>query len=78
MGEPARKALIVDLSDPSHRARSVGVYYTIRNLLVVPAGAFGGWLFTRDPALPLEIAGIVATIGAAVYVATTQSPDTPS
>ena len=69
MGEPARKAMIVDLSDPAHRARSVGVYYTIRNLLVVPAGAFGGWLYTRDPGLPLEVAGGVALAGVVVYVA---------
>ena len=72
MGEPARKAMIVDLADPAHRGRSVGVYYGIRNLLVVPAGAFGGWLYIGDPALPLEIAGIVATVGAVVYVATTR------
>ena len=68
MGEPARKAMIVDLSDPAHRARSVGVYYAIRNLLVVPAGALGGWLYTRDPGLPLQVAGVVATIGTVVYL----------
>lgn len=78
MGEPARKAMIVDLSDPAHRARSVGVYYTIRNLLVVPAGLLGGWLWTIDSRLPLEVAGAVAAIGAVVYLATTRSPDTPS
>src|SRR5262249_15027255 len=74
MGEPARKAMIVDLSDPAHRARSVGVYYTIRNLLVVPAGAFGGWLYTRDPGLPLVIAGAVGAGGAAVFLAPPPPP----
>jgi len=69
--------MIVDLSDPSHRARSVGVYYTIRNLLVVPAGAFGGWLFVHDPSLPLEIAGIVGAIGVIVYLATTIEVKSP-
>ncbi len=68
MGEPARKSLIVDLSDPAHRGRSVGVYYTIRNLLVVPAGIVGGLLWQRSPALPLEAAFVVAAIGATAYL----------
>ncbi|HEX4823776.1 MAG TPA: MFS transporter [Candidatus Polarisedimenticolaceae bacterium] len=78
MGEPARKAMIVDLSDPAHRARSVGVYYTIRNLLVVPAGAFGGWLYTREPGLPLMVAGAVGAIGVIVYLATTRRAEVKS
>jgi MFS family permease len=68
MGEPARKSLIVDLSDAAHRGRSVGVYYTIRNLLVVPAGVVGGLLWQRAPALPLETASVVAAVGAVGYL----------
>lgn len=67
MGEPARKAFIVDLAQPSQRARVVGVYYTIRNLLIVPAGAVGGLLWTRSPRLPLQVAGIVGMLGLAVF-----------
>ncbi len=67
MGEPARKAFIVDLADPAQRARVVGVYYTIRNLLIVPAGAVGGLLWTKSPRLPLQTAGIVAMVGLAVF-----------
>jgi MFS family permease len=69
MGEPARKSLIVDLAEPAHRGRSVGVYYTVRNLLVVPAGVVGGILWQRTPELPLEAAGAVAAAGALVYLA---------
>ena len=70
MGEPARKSLIVDLSDAAHRGRSVGVYYTVRNLLVVPAGIVGGILWQRAPALPLEVAFVVAAaVGAVAYLA---------
>ena len=62
-GEPARKALIVDLADPNQRARAVGVYYMIRNLLIVPAGFVGGLLWTRSAQLPLRAAGIVGLVG---------------
>src|SRR5262245_10118531 len=67
MGEPARKAFIVDLADPAERARAVGVYYTIRNLLIVPAGAIGGILWTSDPKIPLQVAGGVGILGFAAF-----------
>ncbi|HWQ31570.1 MAG TPA: MFS transporter [Blastocatellia bacterium] len=67
MGEPARKALIVDLSDPAQRGRAVGVYYTIRNLLIVPAGALGGLLWSSSPQLPLQTAGAVGLLGVLVF-----------
>jgi len=67
MGEPARKAFIVDLADPSERARAVGVYYTIRNLLIVPAGAVGGILWAYDPQAPLQVAGAVGILGAVAF-----------
>jgi MFS family permease len=66
-GEPARKALIVDLADPAERARAVGVYYTIRNLLIVPAGAIGGILWTYDQRAPLQVAGAVGMLGVAAF-----------
>lgn len=68
MGEPARKSLIVDLSDPAHRGRSVGVYYGIRNMLVVPAGAIGGILWQQSRTLPFEAAFTVGMVGVAAYL----------
>jgi MFS family permease len=70
IGEPARKSMIVDLAPEATRASAVGVYYGIRNFLVVPAGLFGGLLWQRDPALPLEVASAVSLLGAAVFIAT--------
>jgi predicted MFS family arabinose efflux permease len=67
MGEPARKALIVDLAEPAQRARAVGVYYTLRNLVIVPAGAVGGLLWLCSPQLPLRVAGLVGLLGLAVF-----------
>ena len=52
IGEPARKSLIVDLAPDDRRARTVGLYYAIRNGLVVPAGVIGGVLFGADDAFP--------------------------
>jgi len=67
MGEPARKALIVDLSDPAQRGRAVGAYYTVRNLLIVPAGALGGLLWARAPHLPLLAGFLVGMLGLLVF-----------
>jgi MFS family permease len=68
IGEPARKAFIVDHADPAERARVVGVYYTIRNLLIVPAGAIGGILWTYGPQAPLQVAGAVGMLGVAAFL----------
>jgi hypothetical protein len=70
LGEPARKSLIVDLS-PQHRVgATVGAYYGIRNLLVVPAGLTGGLLWQISPQLPLEAAALVSALGLVVFLAT--------
>jgi MFS family permease len=67
MGEPARKAFIVDMADPAERARAVGVYYTVRNLLIVPAGTIGGILWAHNPQAPLQVAGAVGMLGVAAF-----------
>jgi MFS family permease len=68
IGEPARKSMIVDLAPDDRRARVVGVYYTIRNLLVVPAGLLGGILWRQSPSLPLAAAAGISAIGLLCYV----------
>ena len=71
IGEPARKALIVDLADPAARGRSVGLYYSIRGFAVAGAAAIGGALWTIRPSLTFEAAavlGIVGTLWAARYL----------
>ena len=72
LGEPARKSLIVDLAPDHQRGRTVGVYYGIRNLLVVPAGVVGGLLWQRAPTLPLEVSFVVGAIGTVVFVLTSR------
>jgi MFS family permease len=67
IGEPARKSLIVDLAPGHQRARAVGVYYGIRNLVVVPAGIAGGMLWQHAPTLPLDVAFVVGTVGTVAF-----------
>jgi MFS family permease len=71
IGEPARKALIVDLSDPAARGRTVGVYYGIRGFAVAGAAAVGGALWSVRPALTFTVAailGVAGTLWAAAFL----------
>ncbi len=70
IGEPARKAMIVDLADPRMRARSVGLYYLIRSLSIAPAGVLGAFLWLAAPSLPFVIAAGVGLLAAIVFVVT--------
>jgi MFS family permease len=70
IGEPARKALIVDLAQPHLRARSVGLYYLLRSLAITPAALVGGLLWTVAPALPFLLAGAIGLLGTAVFALT--------
>ncbi|MDQ3563537.1 MAG: MFS transporter [Pseudomonadota bacterium] len=69
VGEPARKALIVDLAHASARGRAVGMYYLVRGLAVFPASLVGGWLWTIDAQLPFYVAFGVGVIAALTYAA---------
>jgi len=64
IGEPARKALIVDLSDPASPGRSVGLYYAIRGGAVAGAAAVGGALWTIRPELTFAAAALLGAAGA--------------
>jgi MFS family permease len=67
MGEPARKALIVDLVRPEVRARGIGLYYLLRSLSITPAAMAGGVLWKITPALPFMVAGAVGLVGTALF-----------
>ena len=70
IGEPARKALIVDLAEPHLRARSVGLYYLLRSLAITPAAFIGGVLWQIDPSTPFLIAGAIGSIGTMLFLFT--------
>jgi len=75
LGEPARKAMIVDLSDPARRGRTVGLYYLIRSLAITPASAIGGLLWKVDPAIPFYVAFAIGLAGTLIFVFTVQRQD---
>ena len=72
IGEPARKAMIVDFAASYARGRTVGLYYFVRSLSVTPAAALGGLLWTYRPSLPFFIAGIVGLLGTVVFAASVE------
>ncbi len=65
IGEPARKALIVDLSDSRARGRTVGLYYAIRGFSVAGAAAVGGALWTVSPSLTFFASAALGFAGTA-------------
>jgi MFS family permease len=72
IGEPARKAMIVDLACENVRARSVGLYYLVRSLSITPAAVIGGLLWSIDPTVPFIVAGVIGLIGTVVFAVTVE------
>jgi MFS family permease len=70
IGEPARKALILEFVRPDVRARGVGLYYLIRSVAIAPAATIGGLLWNTAPGLPFVLAGGVGLVGTALFALT--------
>lgn len=70
IGEPARKAMILDFAGPEVRARSVGLYYLMRSLAITPAAAIGGLLWKITPQTPFVLAGAFGIAGTFIFIAT--------
>ncbi len=70
IGEPPRKAMIVDLADPAARGRTVGLYYLIRSMAIAPGAAIGGVLYARDHHLPFYLAFAVGSVGVLLFALT--------
>ena len=72
IGEPSRKAMIVDLAHDNIRARSVGLYYLVRSLSITPAAAIGGLLWNIAPQVPFVTAGLIGLVGTVVFIMTVE------
>jgi MFS family permease len=75
MGEPARKALIIDFAEPAVRARVVGLYYLGRSVAIAPAAFVGGLLWKISPVLPFYVAAGAGAIGVVVFMLTVAEKD---
>ena len=70
IGEPSRKALIVDFAEPAIRARVVGLYYLIRSVAIAPAAFAGAILWERQPAAPFLAAFAIGLAGTFLFAIT--------
>jgi len=67
IGEPPRKAMIVDLARAGRRSVDVGAYYLVRGLAVFPASLFGGFLWRITPQATFFGAAAIAACGLIVF-----------
>ncbi len=72
IGEPSRKAMIVDFAEPQLRARTVGLYYLVRSLSITPASAIGGLLWRVRPEIPFVAAGVIGVAGTLLFAITVE------
>jgi MFS family permease len=72
IGEPSRKAMIVDFARPDLRARSVGLYYLVRSLSITPAAVIGGLLWKVAPQVPFVTAAAIGLLGTVVFALTVE------
>jgi MFS family permease len=63
LGEPVRKALIVDLAEGDSRGSTIGAYFMTVGMVTFPASFLGGWLWETSPALPFVVGAGVTTLG---------------
>ena len=70
IGEPARKALILQFVAPDVRARGVGLYYLMRSVAIAPAATIGGLLWKTSPTVPFLMAGAIGFIGTLLFTLT--------
>jgi len=62
-GEPARKALIVDLAPEGRKAAAFGLYYLIRDSIVAVAAFGGAFLWNVSPQTNFFAAGFFGLVG---------------
>ena len=68
-GEPARKALILDLAPEANKALTYGAYYFVRDTVVAGAALAGGLLWAVSPQLNLTVAFVCGLAGTAYFLA---------
>ena len=77
-GEPARKALIIGYAPPAVRARTVGAYYLIRDLIVTAGAFIGVALWKAGPAPNFLAAAALGALGTILYGLGSRRPTGPA
>ncbi|MHC4712527.1 MAG: MFS transporter [Planctomycetota bacterium] len=67
-GEPARKALIMDLASRESLGRQMGVYYMVRGISMSLAPLVGGVLWSWRYSSPFVIGGVITAAGLLWFV----------
>ena len=67
-GLPAHKALIVGPAEENAGGRVVGTYYLLRNVVVIPSAALGGWLYSQSPEVAFGVATVVGVVGTGYFL----------
>jgi len=69
-GLPSHKALIVGPAKQGAGGRVTGTYYLIRNIVVIPSAAIGGYLWDFvSPEIAFTIAAVIGIIGTGYFLA---------
>ncbi|MHB8606616.1 MAG: MFS transporter, partial [Thermoplasmatota archaeon] len=68
IGEPARKASIVDMAGAESRGRAVGVYYAARGFAIMPIGILAGFLYAVNPTWAFVAGAALSGAGLVAYV----------
>jgi len=68
-GLPSHKALIVGPAEQGSSGRVTGTYYLLRNTVVIPSAALGGYLWEFvNPEIAFTIAAVIGVIGTGYFL----------
>ncbi|MUW13832.1 MFS transporter [Halorubrum sp. CBA1125] len=69
-GLPSHKALIVGPAEQGAGGRVTGTYYLLRNTVVIPSAALGGYLWEFvSPEIAFTIAAVIGVVGTGYFLA---------
>lgn len=68
-GLPSHKALIVGPAEAGAGGRVTGTYYLLRNTIVIPSAALGGYLWEFvSPEIAFTIAAVIGVVGTGYFL----------
>ena len=68
-GLPSHKALIVGPAEQGSGGRVTGTYYLLRNTVVIPSAALGGYLWEFvNPEVAFTIAAVIGAVGTGYFL----------